>query len=93
MTVDPIDDDLFSFMDNAVSGKTRTVYSLPRAANWISSSRRHTCTSFLRHHKPVMRCGKQTMTMAKRMRRSPNLSNLDVMEKRTEMISSNPLRC
>jgi hypothetical protein len=35
MTVDPIDDDLFSFMDNAVSGKTRTVYSPPRAANLI----------------------------------------------------------
>jgi len=27
MTVDPTDDGLFSFMDNTVSGKTRTVYS------------------------------------------------------------------
>jgi hypothetical protein len=35
MTVDPIDDDLFSFMVNAVSGKARTVYSLSRAANLI----------------------------------------------------------
>ena len=35
-----------------------------------------------------MRRGKQTMTMAKRMRHSPNLSNLDVMKKNTVMILS-----
>ena len=33
MTVDPLDDALFSFMDNTVSSKTRTIYSLSRTAN------------------------------------------------------------
>jgi hypothetical protein len=33
MTVDPLDDALFSFMDNTVSGKTRTVNSPSTTAN------------------------------------------------------------
>ena len=36
MTVDPTDDGLFSFMDNTVSSKTRTVYiHRQRMANLI----------------------------------------------------------
>jgi len=35
MAVDPTDDGLFPFMDNIVSGKTRTVYSPSGTANSI----------------------------------------------------------
>ena len=56
MTMDPIDDD-FLFMDNTVSGKTRTVYTPSRTTNLIWSSRRFPNTFLLTHHKPVLRRG------------------------------------
>lgn len=85
IAVHPIDDVSFSFMYNAVSGKTRTVVAVKgRSLNLILKAAPH---YFLFDASPTnLETLEQTMITIKRMQRNPDRSNSDVPAKRTMSI-------